>query len=207
MASNRKILTLGLNPSKEEFSEKRFETIDFEHGKMDDNYVMLEKTLNDYFITTPDKKPYSSWFSRGEYILNMLKSSYYDKVMKSQDEYYNSAIHIDIYSAIATDPTWGKIKDKKIRNNLERKDLCKSLINYLNPDIILCSTNKVVFKEFFATYELVNEKYEYPGNKSSYYLRQYYKDGKTVFWGFNNRGTAFGCSYDFLRRSITELMI
>jgi len=44
--SKRKIVTIGLNPSNNEFSEKRFENIDFMKGNCKDNIASLHNTLN-----------------------------------------------------------------------------------------------------------------------------------------------------------------
>ena len=76
---------------------------------------------------------YWNWFKYNERILNALGASY-----KIHDK--NRALHIDIYSPIATDPTWGGL------NHAQKKQLMQScgydfkqFVSFLNPDIIVVS--------------------------------------------------------------------
>lgn len=192
--SKKKIITIGLNPSNDEFIEDRFKIINFADRDMNKNIDSLKNTLNVYF----HNNPYKLWFSRGEHVLNAFDASYYDK-------FNNTAIHIDIYTAIATNPTWGKL-NKNIKEKLQRTDLFNMLLDYLNPDIILVSVNKAIFEKIFKDFALDDEKYEKENNKSTFYIRKYHKDKKLLFWIFNNRGTAFGLSYKFMDKNIREML-
>jgi hypothetical protein len=131
--SEIKIITVGLNPSDKEFREmdgdpftSQLRFPDYEIG----NGSSLEKALNSYF----EKNPYRSWFNGGfEYILNGMDASYYSGKK-------NRALHTDICSPWATDPTWSKL------SVLEQGILISTgfpeweqLVKGLEPNIILFS--------------------------------------------------------------------
>lgn len=133
--SEIKIITVGLNPSDKEFREKKGDPFisqlrfpDYING----NDASIEKALNSYF----EKNPYRQWFNAGfEPILNGMGASYY-----SNTGYSCRALHTDICSPWATDPTWSNLPslDKKILIKvgfLEWQQLVKDLA----PDIILFS--------------------------------------------------------------------
>ena len=105
-SSPKKIVTIGINPSWKEFEEPRFDMVDLTSDNAIDK---LRNTLNLYF----EYNPYD-WFNNFEKVLPTLDASYYEKKAT------NTAIHIDIYSAIATNPIWRYLSDdeKKIFNGL-----------------------------------------------------------------------------------------
>ena len=193
--NNKRVVTIGLNPSLEEFSEKRFEYIDFRNELTEDKLLKLNNTLNNYFYFNP----YWKWFSWGERALNAIDASY--NTTKSNCS--NSALHIDIYSAIATNPTWGNL-NANIKNQLSSTNLYEKLLDYLNPEIILVSVNKDIFSQMFKDYILDSENYEKTNNKG-FYIRKYHKGNKRLIWVFNNRGTAFGVSNSFLMSCISNI--
>lgn len=133
--SEVKIITVGLNPSDKEFRENdgapftsnlRFP--DYKSGK----YASLVKALNSYF----EKTPYRQWFESGfEPVLNGLGASYY-----STEDYSCRALHTDICSPWATDPTWSKLSVTE-QNSLIKTGFpdWKKLVKDLKPDIILFS--------------------------------------------------------------------
>jgi hypothetical protein len=135
LASPVRMVTVGLNPSGIEFPAgdcfKRFpharnlcdSPVDSEFR---DQYV---QALSDYFRT----EPYRRWFNAYEPVLNGAESSYYDG-------YENTALHTDICSPIATDPTWSKLHPSQ-RAQLDRDGvpLWHDLIRYLDPDVLLVS--------------------------------------------------------------------
>ena len=135
-------------------------------------------------------------------MLNTLGATYYEAPLydlgfKNND----TALHLDIYSSIATAPTWnglGASAKKKIQNI----ELFRKLLNYLDPDIILISTNKQVFKQCFGDFSFVDERLD----KNNYYIRKYVKGNKELLWVYNVRGIAFGLSHEFIKESVTELM-
>ncbi len=143
MSSTVRILTVGLNPSDKEFREKEGDSFSsglrFPDYKVGDE-VSLENALNDYF----EKNPYRKWFNTGfEPILNGMDASYY-----SCRKLENRAIHTDICSPWATDPTWMNLpsEDKK-ELFAEGFQLWKDLVNNISPDIILFSIPNEYVKE------------------------------------------------------------
>ena len=135
MKSLVKIITVGLNPSDKEFREKDGEpyssSLRFPDYKVGDD-VSLENALNSYFM----KNPYRKWFNAGfEPLLNGMSASFY-----SCDAFKNRAIHTDICSPWATDPTWSKLSLSD-RNALMKSGVPEwgNLIKALKPDIILFS--------------------------------------------------------------------
>ena len=131
--SEVKIITVALNPSDKEFREKDGDP--FSSQLRFPDYVIgnedsLEKALNSYF----EKNPYRRWFNGGfEYILNGMDASYYSGKK-------NRALHTDICSPWATDPTWmGLSSSVKKRLLAEGFPLWQQLVNELSPDVILFS--------------------------------------------------------------------
>lgn len=148
-----RVVTVGLNPSDKEFRENdkmpfstklRFPL--YQKGKPE----TLGLVLNDYFKSTAN--PYS-WFKSFEYILNGMGASYYDS-----KEYLYRAIHTDICTPWATDPTWSKLSSQK-REELyaEGHPQWLKLIADLKPDIIIAS----VAKEYIAKLGIIDTQTEF----------------------------------------------
>lgn len=200
--SEKRILTVGLNPSNIEFPEdnpqKRFDAVNLTLPVDSHMIEGLKCVLNSYF----DKEPYSKWFSSGEKVLDCLDASYYSDRGKN-----NQAIHIDIYSAIATNPTWGRLDkvDRCIKPKIQNVELFKKLLVFLNPDIILVSTNKDIFNDVFVKSLEFRFIKENPKGDKRNYVRKFYRDGKTLYWITNNRGIAFGLRKEFIMDSINML--
>lgn len=204
--SKERIVTVGLNPSNNEFpidkSVKRFEAINLSSEITDKTIEELKATLNLYF----DTKPYK-WFCSCEKVLNIFNASYYS----SKKDMKNKAVHIDIYSAIATNPTWGHL-GKQIKSQIERTDLFIVLLQFLDPDIILVSTNKTIFNKIFVDNKDVGFRFQLSGERydptvKRFYVRKYNNGKQQLYWITNNRGTAFGPSEKFIRTSVDELSI
>ena len=180
-SNKKKIVTVAVNPSKGEFEERRFDDIHLDDYKVSSEEVKdrlrsdLADSLNEYFDGCNGKKPYWQWFKSYNRVLNHIGADY----KNSLDSDF-SVVHIDIYSAIATDPVWSKLpKDQKER--LPNPDLFKKLMQYLEPDIVLYSSDEGVFpnlliylnstlrdeeqivfkKEYFIDKKIMNHK----GNK------------------------------------------
>lgn len=167
--SSNRIVTVSINPSLAEFSEKRFNT-------NATGYEELKNTLSNYFRFNP----YAKWFRQYEKILNALNSSYYGKSL-------NTSIHIDVYSAIATDPTWGQLTPTQ-KEQIKNIELFNKLLEFLNPDIILFSANKQVFNEVFCDYKLQQENKVGRGG----FVNLYQNAEKKLISGRNFHGTPFG---------------
>ena len=132
-----RVVTVGLNPSDREF--RKNDSQPFTAGLrfplyQKENPNTLASALNAYF----EENPYRSWFNMFESILNGMGASYY-----SDKGISNRAIHTDICSPWATDPTWGKLLEE------ERTALCKEgnvlwekLMVELKPNILIASIDE-----------------------------------------------------------------
>ena len=157
--SKIKIITVGLNPSNIEFqkdSKSNLSYFRFPKWENDKDYI---GALNNYFETG---KSYENWFDMGyENVLNGLDASYYSKKQKQ-----NIVLHTDIFTPIATNPTWTKLSSKT-RNNLQNEgfEIWKRLIEILKPDIIISalSKNDCTFIELKNKAELIKIEYTMNG--------------------------------------------
>lgn len=99
LSSTVRVLTVGLNPSLREFPAdsplQRFPLAEGVTVGEPDRYL---DTLSAYFQTDP----YWGWFSAFEPLLNGLEASYYNGRP-------STALHTDICSPVATDPTWSSL--------------------------------------------------------------------------------------------------
>lgn len=133
--SGRRIVTVGLNPSRVEFPEgepfRRFPVAASLRGttRLTGFYDRYLQALNQYF----NLDPYSAWFGTFEPLLAGLRCSFY---RGSRD----AALHTDLCSPLATDPTWSKLSGAQ-RAGLEQGGvtLWHRLITYLQPQVILMS--------------------------------------------------------------------
>lgn len=132
--SGLKVITAALNPSKREFPVddrcRRFRQAEgIDPRALDVRYF---DALNSYF----KNEPYDKWFNSFEPVLNGMGASFYRG-------YRRTALHTDICSPLATDPTWGKL-DEAIRAPLLEpgRQIWHDLIEYLQPDVILLSVAK-----------------------------------------------------------------
>ena len=132
--SQLKVITVGLNPSRMEFpgddAFSRFRQAqhvypDILGGRFYDQYLAA---LNDYFRSNP----LSRWFASFEPLLNGMGASYYDG-------WPNAALHTDLCSPLATDPTWSRLRDGRTMLVLDGYKLWQRLACFLSPDVILIS--------------------------------------------------------------------
>ena len=137
--SPRKVLTVGKNPSDNEFRLKKNDNYSFcRFGKWNKDNLNLIESLNPYFVD----KPLKQWFSSFEPILNGASCSYYN------GEYRNRALHTDICSPLATNPKWSKLSiDQKNKLYKDGLTIWKELIEELKPDIMFISVPKKLFEE------------------------------------------------------------
>ncbi len=174
-ASQGKIVTVALNPSSQEFPTNELPRFAVNARTPQ----ALFATLNRYFLD----HPYKRWFGFFQFVLNCFGATYYN----ATEQFPRTALHLDIYSAIATDPTWGKLK-KHEQECLSRTDLFSKLLAILNPDLIIFSGNIRVFKEVFTKESPVFEK----RFKNNGYIREYLWNNKIIVSGLNYRGQPFG---------------
>lgn len=120
--STATVATLGLNPSRQEFLDKdgreltgaarRFETfaslgVSSLSSAPTETLQRVVGACNGYF----QANPYRRWFDQLEKILNKVDASYYA----------GSACHLDLVQW-ATDPVWGELKDRVLRDQLLADD-------------------------------------------------------------------------------------
>ncbi|WP_406541636.1 hypothetical protein [Clostridium ljungdahlii] len=169
--SSIKIITVGSNPSDLEFASedkrkkdsnenvlpstpsfKRFKGAENIFNKLNLSEEEVKKyslILNNYF---KNKNRYN-WFSCFEPILNGFLASYNEKGVYNKNEEYriskygNIAVHTDIYSPLATSPTWSDLynSDKSILS--QGTDLWVSLLEVLKPNVILMGYKPSDFKK------------------------------------------------------------
>lgn len=181
--SKRRIVTVALNPSHVEFGANppRFDEAALAEGN---NMERLRRTLDAYFRTNP----YMKWFRHFERVLKMLGASYGDYI-GSRD----IALHIDMYSAIATAPTW-KGLDAGTKSLLRASgvSLFSRLLDELKPHLVLCSVNRDVRKAVLPEFGDKPLRKESEGGDSLATLELFHrKDGVRLLSGTNYRGQPF----------------
>ena len=83
-----------------------------------------------------DSQPYRRWFNSYEPFLNAVGASYYG----SQP---STALHTDICSTVATDPTWGPLHETdKCNLGQDGVPLWHDLLNVLKPQLVVVSVAK-----------------------------------------------------------------
>jgi hypothetical protein len=135
-----------LNPSNREFrNEHNQYTAEYRFPEFNESSQSLKTALDSYF----NHKPYGEWFKASfSAILQGFQASHYSGL----DGLHNTAIHTDIASPYATDPTWSLLKKaigKEELQGLEKEGLSSwhNLLTTLEPDIILFSASKDWEKE------------------------------------------------------------
>ena len=132
-ASPLRVVTVGLDPSSHEFPAdapfRRFPLAEGNRGREPSRYLAA---MSAYFRT----EPYRNWFNAFEPLLEGLGASYYEGAA-------STALHTDICSPVATDPTWSKL-DKAAHVALEAdgRPLWHSLLKDLRPQIVAISVAK-----------------------------------------------------------------
>ena len=127
-----KVITVGLNPSRLEFPRPhpflRFPAarqIDPNRPDVDAHLASLRA----YFR----EQPYNAWFRPSfEPILGGLSASYYPGAV-------NTALHTDLCSPLATDPTWSHLGRTGTGLTAAGAELWHRLVERLAPDVILIS--------------------------------------------------------------------
>ena len=125
-----RVLTVGLNPSLHEFPDgepfQRFPLAGGHTGREPARYL---DAMSAYFRTDP----YRGWFSTFEPLLKGMGASYYGGTA-------STALHTDICSPVATNPTWGGL-DEAVRSGLAANGvpLWHMLLEELRPHIVALS--------------------------------------------------------------------
>lgn len=205
MCSNLKVVTIALNPSNKEFGTQptdyffRFKNCDLICKKItlnnEDKHI-LHSALSTYF----KHNPYDNWFNCFEKPLNALDSSY--------KHGNNIAVHIDIYTALATNPTWGKLtareKNELLGENKHSLILFKKLLKYLNPDVILYSANK---RELYNAFSLTDsDRYMHCSTGSKGFdIDTYFYNDILIIKGRNNYGKPFKLKDEFVKNTLHQI--
>lgn len=129
-ASPLRILTVGLNPSLQEFPRAmprvRFPRAKGVTARDSDRYL---DALSAYFRT----RPYRRWFNSFEPLLQGAGSSYYGGQP-------SRALHTDICSPVATDPTWSRLDVASTRIlEADGGPLWHELLIALRPHVVVLS--------------------------------------------------------------------
>ena len=141
LKSDFKVITAGLNPSDIEFKENKTDDPSFfRFPEFDHSIESLHLSLNNYF----NVKPYEKWFGKKNIskqgflpVLNGLDTCYYINSKK------NTALHTDICSPLATNPTWsGLNKNQKDLLRSNGFEMWKELVLEIKPNLILISIKK-----------------------------------------------------------------
>ena len=127
-----RVLTVGLNPSLHEFPDGETVSSDFplagDSGDREPGRYLDAKSA--YFRTDP----YRSWFGAFEPLLNGAGSSYYES------EAASTAVHTDICSPVATNPTWSQLgRAEQAALEADGGPLWHMLLKVLQPQIVALS--------------------------------------------------------------------
>ena len=132
-SSRLRVLTVGLNPSRLEFPAdrpfSRFPLWEVPARREPECYL---GALSSYFVT----RPYRTWFSAFRPLLEGAGTSYYPGEP-------SIAVHTDICSPVATDPTWSRLdRADKLVLEAEGGPLWHTLLKVLKPQLVFVSVAK-----------------------------------------------------------------
>ena len=134
LGSPLRVLTVGLNPSLHEFPSDnafaRFPLIGNQRDREPGRYLAA---MSAYFKT----HPYRRWFNAYEHLLNGTGASYYCAGNAS------TALHTDICSPIATNPTWSELGRDRADLQAVGVPLWHELLTVLRPQLVFLSVAKV----------------------------------------------------------------
>lgn len=131
--SKIRIITVGINPSKIEFpTENSFQRF----ALYNDTVESYWQSLNNYFKC----KPYMGWFDNYENVLNGAGASF-----GNINE--NIALHTDLFSTVATDPTWSKLSCEQQRMLQNSGNIVwHDLVKIIQPHAVIVSIKKDYLK-------------------------------------------------------------
>jgi len=134
--SQLRVVTVGLNPSAKEFPKlpdaSPFHRFPLAEDITPDERARYIDALSAYFCSNP----YMGWFSAFEPMLCGMGASYY----AGQP---STALHTDICSPVATDPTWnGLSRDEQESLKAKGVSLWHELLEALCPNVVAISIGK-----------------------------------------------------------------
>lgn len=214
-ASEKKIVTVAVNPSDKEFIVNGVCSINNRFPGAPANYdshnpqhfVAYMNAMNGYF----KNNAYTKWFWHNEKVLRLFDASYQGVFCEYKNDsgkvFRNTALHIDLKAPVATDPVWGKL-DLNGRNAIASiyAKYFDLMWRYLDPDILIVSTSAQNVKEAFGIN--YGNAVIHRTSKRGYvdlHVIDSPVSGKRVniVWGLN-RNTPFsgsGMTYEFIRES------
>lgn len=131
-SAHTKVVTIGLNPSA--YRTPNTTT----HSRLP--ALETEARLRRYFRSTKELNRWPGWFAGYEDVLNGFGYSYLEGC---EPEPRQVALHLDMCSPLATDPTWSSLP-KAFRRNLEENGslIFERLLKQLKPDLILVAASR-----------------------------------------------------------------
>ena len=147
LASRLRIVTVGLNPSDQEFLGgepfQRFRGLAHDTARDPRSYI---EALARYF----SGDPHWDWFRHFRQLLAELDASY---EADGSNQQLSTVLHTDICSPLATTPTWSKIEKRRILDT-ERESLISAgtqlweeLIRQLRPNVAIFSASRDLCQE------------------------------------------------------------
>ena len=130
LGSRLRVVTVGLNPSSREFpADDPFGRFPLAEGIDRADVGRYLDALSAYFRADP----YAGWFGAWEPLLNGADASYYPGAA-------STALHTDICSPVATDPTWSRLGRGDRRALMDDGvPLWHELLVLLRPNLVLVS--------------------------------------------------------------------
>jgi hypothetical protein len=129
-----KVITVALNPSHHEFPvNDRFAR--FRPAAGIGTYALDQPSQLAYLAALDGYfrgEPYLRWFGWFEHVLRGMGASYHDGAE-------HTALHTDLCSPLATDPTWSKLNGQRDRLAVDGMALWHNLVDHLAPDVIVIS--------------------------------------------------------------------
>ena len=122
------------------------------------------------------------WFGKYRKLLPMLGGSY--------EEGTSRAVHIDLFSAIATDPTWSGLSESQ-RDTIRNTKLFRRLLENLGPELVVFSGADGVLREEFGDFREV-ESYHDVEKRAYLKLLVRDADGTKMLFGTNTSIGPFG---------------
>lgn len=151
LKSELRVVTVGLNPSDAEFEDfKKGGKGPFSHFfDLDDSLSKEDKVIQackTYF----ENRPYKNWFQNYNVLLKGLGIC--------NNKFYENAIHIDIATTVATNPTWSDL-DEKHKRSLAKlgEENWDEIIQLTNPQLIVCSVRREFIDYKFKSKKLIDQ--------------------------------------------------
>ena len=203
MKSTKKIVTVGINPSCSEFHPKnRFPKATVKDPES------IRKACNGYF----GNSPYQRWFNSYERILNLVGVTY-GGVYASADRSVGTAIHTDICSPIATNPSWSQLtagQQRALKQANGHADsgsqLWCDLVSYLCPDVVLLGVGMHHLQNIPCLTSPSTWPSVYRRPNSNAEIRVYRQGCTTYIWGSSQNLPFGGLTWEEKSKHLPKLM-